>query len=88
MDTARKWFYHIEAVMRHPKKAPTKSEPMSAQITPASLNLVAAQAHDIPPPMPDTPATATAPKSASDTAPKPAQAPEGDVLNAPIVPYI
>lgn len=74
---ARKWFYHVEAVLRRtvsapaPKPAPTSGPPPA----PAPLPLVAA-VPVIPPPASAPPPAAPPSKS------------EGDVLNAPLIPYI
>ncbi len=74
MNNARKWFYHVEAVIRRPLSAPA-TPPVPA-----------------PPPLPPLPevAVAAAPPPAYE-APKPATPPakgEGDILNAPLIPYI
>lgn len=95
MDTARKWFYHIEAVMRHPKAPPSKSDPMSSQVTPASLSHVAAPI-SMPSPQPEPPPQASKnisqPIASTDKTEiiqeSPGPKTEGDILNAPLVPYI
>ncbi|MDV6329708.1 hypothetical protein [Asticcacaulis sp. 201] len=77
MNNARKWFYHVEAVLRRtatspaPKPAPVSGPPPA----PAPLPQVAA-APILPP--------ATPPSSP----PAPPKQTEGDVLNAPLIPYI
>ncbi len=75
METARKWFYHIEAILRRPAPKDIKAPPPMA-----------------PAPEPAKVAVAAAPHlSAPDTpAPTPAAPPksEGDVMNAPLIPYI
>ncbi len=80
METARRWFYHVEAIIRRPPVRDLKSPP---PITPVPEPTRAAA------PAP-APASLPAPDAALP-APAPAPAPqksEGDVLNAPLIPYI
>ncbi|MDI7774257.1 hypothetical protein [Asticcacaulis sp. EMRT-3] len=78
LNNARKWFYHVEAVLRRTSAPP---KPASALI---------AAPPPMPPPMPPMPAQLTASVTPAPASPK-ADAPpksEGDVLNAPMIPYL
>lgn len=73
METARRWFYHVEAILRRPAPKDIKAPPpMAPAPEPAKVAAPAPRlaAHD------EAPAPAPVPKS------------EGDVLNAPLIPYI
>lgn len=74
MNNARKWFYHVEAIMRRPIPIPVKAPPPIAPVPEPAK--VAAPAPSLPPKPADP-----------DALPSPRK-PEGDVLNAPIIPYI
>ncbi|HVZ30428.1 MAG TPA: hypothetical protein VG839_08545 [Asticcacaulis sp.] len=73
LQTARKWFYHIEAVLRRPAAKDLANLP---PITPAPEPAKVA-----------APAPAAALESPAP-APLPAPKPDGDVLNAPLIPYL
>lgn len=80
MNNARKWFYHVEAVLRRTISAPQPvvgAPPAAAPVRTADFipnpTLTPPPA---PPPMLAAAAKVEGPK------------PEGDVLNAPIIPYI
>ena len=85
METARKWFYHVEAILRstiRPPRPVTGAPPAAA---PVPVSIVAE-----PPPVPTTPPPVPEPAKIA-SAPVPALPPakaEGDVLNAPLIPYI
>lgn len=75
METARKWFYHVEAILRRPQPREVKPVPTSPPPVPEPAKIPAvaeAATHALPP----APAAAPPPKI------------EGDVLNAPMIPYI
>jgi hypothetical protein len=85
LNTARKWFYHVEAVLR---RTVTGARPAKPPTTPLPIS---------PAPTPSTPSPAHPPRlelSDAPTPPKPEAAkpdggkPEGDVLNAPLIPYL
>ncbi len=73
METARRWFYHVEAILRRPAPKDIKAPPPMA-----------------PAPEPAKVAAAATRLAAPDEAPAPVAMPkpEGDVLNAPLIPYI
>lgn len=71
METARRWFYHVEAIIRRPLDEIVKEvEPQPVVLAP-----LAASAH-------------TETQSPSPSPAKPAKTNEGDILNAPIIPYL
>lgn len=77
--TARKWFYHVEAILRRPAPSELRSPaPFSPAPEPAKVAALAPAPASLPAPQPAIPAPAPAmsPKS------------EGDVLNAPLIPYL
>lgn len=77
MDTARKWFYHFEAIFRRP--LPSMKPAPSAPPSPPSPER----------PLERAPVATSAPETpAPEAAPKPAKPDEGDILNAPMVPYL
>jgi hypothetical protein len=75
MNNARKWFYHVEAVLRRTVASPVPKAPPANAPPPAPPPFMAAAAAPVVPP----PAATTS---------APAKKPEGDVLNAPMIPYI
>ncbi len=81
LKNVRQWFYHVEAVLRRtlPGAAPKPATPPATPVPPPTQAAAAAVAPPAatPAPSPDAPAT-----------PKPPAKPEGDVLNAPMIPYI
>lgn len=74
MNNARKWFYHVEAVLRRTAASPAPKAPPASVPPPPPPFMAAAAAPVVPPPAATTSA--------------PAKKPEGDVLNAPMIPYI
>jgi hypothetical protein len=64
MATARRWFYHVEAILRRPMDAVAPIPPVASP--PETQRMIGSP----------TPAAA------------PLTGPEGDVLNAPIIPYL
>eukprot|EP01042_Synura_sphagnicola_P013327 gene13327-16921_t len=77
MNNARKWFYHVEAVIRRPMTNPiaqTKTPPPSLPPLP---DMVAAPQPAFEPPPPAAASPASPPRKT-----------EGDILNAPLIPYI
>lgn len=72
METARKWFYHVEAILRRPASKDIKTPPPTV---PAPEPAKAA-------------ASAKLPAPDAEAAPAPAPKPQGDVLNAPLIPYL
>lgn len=68
METARRWFYHVEAIIRRPLDEIVK------EIEPQPVVLAA-------------PAPSVT-QSPSPSPAKPAKTDEGDILNAPIIPYL
>ncbi len=78
METARRWFYHVEAIIRRPPMRAIKAPP---PITPVPEPTRVAAPAPLPAPEPALPAPAPAPAA-------PPQKSEGDVLNAPLIPYI
>ncbi|WP_018081895.1 hypothetical protein [Asticcacaulis benevestitus] len=77
MNNARKWFYHVEAVLRRTAAAPAPKAPPASAPPPSPPPFMAATAAPVVPP-----------PAATTSAPSPAKKPEGDVLNAPMIPYI
>jgi hypothetical protein len=75
METARKWFYHVEAILRRPQPREIKPVPTSPPPVPEPAKVVAV-AEASPPALPPAPPAMPLPKV------------EGDVLNAPLIPYI
>ena len=87
METARKWFYHVEAILRSTIRAPrpvTGAPPAAAPVPTAAVAELA-PVPTSPPPVPEPAKIASAPPPPS-LAPPPKS--EGDVLNAPLIPYI
>lgn len=80
MNNARKWFYHVEAVLRRTISAPQPVVGAPAAAAPVRL------ADFVPAPT-TAPPSAPPPMSAAASHAAPPKA-EGDVLNAPIIPYI
>jgi hypothetical protein len=80
MNNARKWFYHVEAVLRRTISAPQPVVGAPPAAAPVRL------ADFVPAPTLTPPATPPMLTAAAHTA-QPAKQ-EGDVLNAPIIPYI
>ncbi len=76
METARKWFYHVEAIIRRPQPREVKPVPTSPPPVPEPAKIPAVAEAAAPIALPPAPASAPPPKS------------EGDVLNAPLIPYI
>ena len=81
MARAQKWFHHIEAILRRPTPNDIKAPPsFTPAPEPAKVAAVAVSTAQLPPPdavfVAPVPAPAAPPKS------------EGDVLNAPLIPYI
>jgi hypothetical protein len=82
METARRWFYHVEAIIRRPKdeleaKAAATEPPQAPSPTPPAPP---PEAHK-PFPAPGEPSKPEPPKSAP-------KKDDIDVLNAPIIPYV
>lgn len=77
MVTAAKWFHHIEAVLRRQVQVRTPPPANHAPV-PEPAKVAA------PAPRPASSDLAPAPAPAPSAPPKP----EGDVLNAPLIPYI
>jgi hypothetical protein len=77
MNNVRKWFYHVEAVLRRTAASPAPKAPPASAPPPAPPPFMAAAATPVVPP-----------PAATTSAPAPAKKPEGDVLNAPMIPYI
>jgi len=76
LNNARKWFYHVEAVLRRTVSGERPPKPTPPPILPPDpLPAVAA-----PPPEDRLPE--------DRSGPKPGRNPEGDVLNAPLIPYL
>lgn len=73
---ARKWFYHIEAILRRPMPNDIKAPPPFVP-APEPAKVAAPVPPSLPTPQP-------APAIAPAATPKP----EGDVLNAPLIPYL
>ncbi len=73
MATAQKWFHHVEAILRRP---------VQVKVPPPSLHAPVPEPAKVAAPMPRLPEPAPAATPAAP--PKP----EGDVLNAPLIPYI
>ena len=79
MVRAQKWFHHIEAILRRPIPNDIKTPPaFTPAPEPAKVALVAAIPGQLPPPDAVVPAPTPAPPPKAD----------GDVLNAPLIPYI
>lgn len=76
METARKWFYHVEAIIRRPQPREVKPVPTSPPPVPEPAKIPAVAEAASPIALPPAPAGAPPPKA------------EGDVLNAPMIPYI
>ena len=82
METARKWFYHVEAIIRRPQPREIKPVPTSPPPVPEPAKVAAvAEGPALPPP-------AKADISKSDGAKSDGPKSDGDVLNAPLIPYI
>ena len=86
MATARRWFYHVEAILRQPT-TPSNTYPLYADELKHFAGTLPPKA-----PPPEAARSVAAPNTASPVAsPKPTPKPsgatsEGDVLNAPIIP--
>lgn len=82
MARARKWFHHVEAILRRPIHVkvppPALHAPVPEPAKPPVLPAAAAAPVALPEPAP-------APQPAASAPPKKS---EGDVLNAPLIPYI
>jgi hypothetical protein len=87
MNNVRKWFYHVEAVLRRTINAPQPVVGAPAAAAPVRFPDVLPPPSPPPPPAPQPLVTAATP-----VLPPPASAPpartEGDILNAPLIPYI
>jgi hypothetical protein len=81
MNNARKWFYHVEAVLRRTISAPQPVVGAPAAAAPVRL------ADFVPAPT-SAPPVAPPPMLAAASHAAPPSKQEGDVLNAPIIPYI
>ncbi|MDC7675034.1 hypothetical protein [Asticcacaulis machinosus] len=84
METARRWFYHVEAVIRRPKdelevKAKEAAPPESPAPTPPSTPTPPNTHKPFPPPGESVVAPPAKPVAPKDTS---------DVLDAPIIPYL
>ncbi len=79
METARKWFYHVEAILRRPQPREVKPVPTSPPPVPEPARIPAV-AEAATTPLPPAP-TVGSPKFEGPKS-------EGDVLNAPLIPYI
>lgn len=85
METARRWFYHVEAIVRRPFEASpapvtgvTPPPRPSADLPPTGPDLPS-----VPPPMPHT-----EPSQAGEDKVRPERKEERDILNAPLIPYL
>ena len=88
METARKWFYHVEAILRstiRPPRPVTGAPPAAAPV-PTSIVAEPPPVPTSPPPAPEPIKVATPPAPIA-LPPAPSKA-DGDVLNAPLIPYI
>jgi len=86
MVTASRWFYHVEAILRstiRPPRPVTGAPPAAAPV-PVAIVAEPPPVPTSPPPVPEPAKIAAAPASALAPPPKA----EGDVLNAPLIPYI
>jgi hypothetical protein len=77
MNNARKWFYHVEAVLRRTISAPQPVVGAPPAAAPVRLADFVPAPPAAPPPMLTAAAHTALPAKQ-----------EGDVLNAPIIPYI
>ena len=80
METARKWFYHVEAIIRRPQPREIKPVPTSPPPVPEPAKVAAVAEGPAPTLLPPV-AKAELQKSEGPKS-------EGDVLNAPLIPYI
>ncbi len=98
LENVRHWFYHVEAVMRRSISAPRPivGAPPSAAPVPYAAAASNPQAPSPQTPAPEparsanpafTPVQPFSPPESPPAQPAPAK-PEGDVLNAPLIPYI
>ena len=78
METARRWFYHIEAILRREDNESSLIA-LSGLPQPTAPSPTPPQAPKVAPP-----ATAETPMSV----PAKANSQEGDILNAPLIPYL
>lgn len=74
LETARRWFYHVEAIIRRPL------EDIIREVEPAPPKPTLPAPEALSPDPTPPPAARPAPSGKSPT--------EGDVLNAPIIPYL
>ena len=95
LENVRHWFYHVEAVMRRSQAAPRPIIGAPAAAAPVPYALVATAPPPLVPPQEPSRAPSSAPVpipafATQDDTPVPSQPgkPEGDVLNAPLIPYI
>jgi len=86
INNVRKWFYHVEAVLRRTINAPQPVVGAPAAAAPVRMSDFAPAPSPAPPVAPP-PMLAAASHSAPLPRPEDGK-PEGDVLNAPLIPYI
>lgn len=85
METARRWFYHIEAIVRRPPEA--VSTPLTGILPPPRP--VAEEAMADPEPVSlQAQVPRTEPSQATEDEVRPEHKSEGDILNAPLIPYL
>lgn len=87
MNNVRKWFYHVEAVLRRTISAPQPVVGAPPAAAAVRMSNSAPPPPATPPPAPLPLVAAAAPVSQAPAATPPAK-PEGDVLNAPLIPYL
>lgn len=80
MNNVRKWFYHVEAVLRRTISAPQPVVGAPAAAAPVRLPDFVPAPPPAPPPLVAAAATPASPPAAAKA--------EGDVLNAPLIPYL
>ena len=87
METARKWFYHVEAIIRRPQPREIKPVPTSPPPVPEPAKVAAvAEGPALPPPAKADISKSDGAKSDGPKSDGPKS--DGDVLNAPLIPYI
>jgi hypothetical protein len=87
MNNVRKWFYHVEAVLRRTISAPQPVVGAPAAAAPVRFPDFVPAPSPAPPPASPPMSAAAAPVLPLPAATPPGK-PEGDVLNAPLIPYL